>query len=505
MKTRSLWGYNPQRKKSQIALCLSLCMACSLPVNAISRASNLSAKKSNVPITSSVQGLEHNSVYQQQKITIKGVVKDTNGEAIIGASVKEKGTNNVTVTDVDGKFSISISNKELQISFIGYQTQIINVKGSVSSYNIVLQEDAKTLEEVVVVGYGSQKKESVIGAISTIDATKLKVPGASISTVLAGQLAGIVAVTRSGEPGKDGSAEFYIRGVSSFKGNSKPLVLVDGIERELDLVDTDDIEKFSILKDASASAVYGVRGANGVILITTKKGSEGKPKINVRSEAGITMPTKMPEFVNSAQWAELYNMASGKEYYSPEVIQKYKDGSDKDLYPNVNWIDELYKNFASNQRINLSLTGGNKITKYYVSGSIYHEGSIFKNENRYDYNSSISYRKYNFRANVDFSLTESTVLNVNLANIYEKSFGPGTSKGDIWGYTFNTSPNGFPKEYSDGTISAPSSASGYNPWNLLVHSGYREQFWNSSQSLIGLTQDLGKLVTPGLSANIKFS
>lgn len=450
------------------------------------------------------------STQQTKKRVITGTVigSDIN-EPVIGVSIWLRNSSTGTITDIDGKYSISIEGVGgvLEFSYIGYKKKEVAI-GDSKVINVTLEPDTEVLDEVVVVGYGHQKKESVVGAISTIDASKLRVPGSSISNVLAGQLAGVVAMSRSGEPGKDGAADFYIRGVSSFKGSSKPLVLVDGIERELDLVDTDDIATFSILKDASASAVYGVRGANGVILITTKKGSEGKPKISARAEFGITQPTKIPEFTNSAEWAELYNEASRSQYYSDETIAKYRDGSDPDLFPNVNWMDALYKDMAANQRVNLSVTGGGDICKYYVSGSLYNESSIFKNAgDKYDYNSSIHYYKYNFRANMDFSLTNSTVLNVNMANIYEKSFSPGAEKDQIWEYTFNTSPNAFPVEYSDGTISAPSSPSGYNPWNLLANSGYREQFWNSSQALVGLTQDVGKLWEPlkGLTANAKFS
>ena len=285
---------------------------------------------------------------------------------------------------------------------------------------------------------------------------------------------------------------------------------MDGIERELDLVDTEDIASFSILKDAAASAVYGVRGANGVILITTKKGQEGKPRINARAEFGFTSPTRRPSMMGSAEWAELYNEASGSNYYSPDEIQKYRDGSDSDLYPNVDWTKALFDNVAENQRVNLSVTGGGDVVKYYVSGSYYHENSIYKNAgNIYGYNSSLRYNKFNFRANVDINVTSSTLLNVNLANIYEKSFGPGYEDNDnnIWSYAVTTSPNAFPAQYSDGTLSGPSTDAGQNPWNLLAHSGYREQFWNSAQSLIGLTQDVGKLWEPlkGLTANIKFS
>lgn len=450
---------------------------------------------------------------QQKKQIITGSVLtgDTN-EPAIGATVYLKNSTIGTVTDANGKYSITIEGViggVLEFSYIGYKKQDVAVTGQ-SKIDIVLQPDTEVLDEVVVVGYGSQKKESVVGAISTLDVTKLTVPGSSISNALAGQLSGIVAMSRSGEPGKNSAADFYIRGVSSFTGNSDPLVLVDGIERELDLVDTDDIASFSILKDASASAVYGVRGANGVILITTKKGQVGKPQINVRTEFGFTQPTKKTQMLGSAEWAELYNEAYGTEYYSKDDIEKYRNGSDPDLYPNVDWLDALFDDLASNQRVNLNITGGSDIVKYYVAGSFYNESSIYKNAgNIYGYNSSLRYNKFNFRANVDLNLTKSTVVNFNLANIYEKSFGPGygTSDSDIWSYAFMTSPNAFPVQYSDGTLSGPSTDSGYNPWNMLVHSGYREQFWNSSQSLIGVTQDIGALWEPlkGLTANIKFS
>ncbi len=445
---------------------------------------------------------------QTPKDVVTGTVTDETGEPLIGVNVYVKNTTNAFVTNINGQYSISVApNEVLVFSYIGYMTEEIPYGGE-KNMDIVLKEDVQAVEEVTVVAYGTQKKESVIGAITTLNVDKLKIPGSSVSNALAGQLAGIIAMTRSGEPGKNGAAEFYIRGISSFKGSATPLVLVDGIERDLDLVDTEDIATFSILKDAAASAVYGMRGANGVILITTKSGKKGKPRVSVRGESGMTSPTKMPKFVNSAQWAELYNEATGTSYYSDEVIDKYRTGEDPDLYPNVNWIDELYNDYAANQRINVNISGGGEVSSYYIAGSYYNESSIFKDAGDvYDYNTSINYDKFNFRANLDFQLTESTKLNLNLANIYEKSFGPGRKTSDIWSYTFLASPNAFPKQYSDGTIAAPSTDSGYNPWNLLVHSGYREQFWNSSQSLLGLTQDFGKLWSPldGLTANIKFS
>lgn len=448
---------------------------------------------------------EEVTAQQAQKKTIKGKVFDEKGETIVGANVWLKESTVGVATDINGEYTLTYEGNYqiLVISFIGYKTQEI-VIGNQSTIDVTMVPDSEKLEEAVVVAYGTQKKESVIGAISSVEVDKLKVPGSSVSNTLAGQLAGVVSVQRSGEPGK--GSNFYIRGISTFNSDSqRPLVLVDGIERDLDLVDPEDIATFSILKDATATAVYGVRGANGVILVTTRKGSDGKPRINVRAEAGLTGPNKMPKMVDAVQWAQLYNEAIGRKYYSDETIQKYRDGSDPDLYPNVNWIDALYKNFASNQRVNANVSGGGSIARYYVAGSYYNEGSIFKEDKSNDYTSSINYNKINFRANLDINLTQSTILNVNLANVYEKKFSPGASLDDIWGYAFMTSPNAFPVRYSDGTFSAPGGSSGYNPYNLLTQSGYTEEYWNSAQSLVGLTQDFSEIVTPGLKANIKLS
>ncbi|MBR6346027.1 MAG: TonB-dependent receptor [Bacteroidales bacterium] len=443
------------------------------------------------------------------KLTVSGVVTDDAGEPVIGAGVLVKNTVNGVITGLDGEYTITVDaiggGGVLQFTALGFDDVEVSVDGR-TELNVIMKIASQQLDEVVVVGYGTQKRESVVGSIATVDATQLKVPSAKLSTGLAGQLAGVVAVQKTGQPGES-SADFYIRGVSSFQGAVKPLVLVDGVERELDLVDTDDIASFSILKDASASAVYGVRGANGVILITTKKGDIGRPKVNVRSETGITQPLIMPRFVNSEQFATMYNWAADEPYYSEEEILKYRNHSDPDFYPDVNWIDQMYKKSAMNQRVNVSISGGTEVVRYFVSGSFYTESSIFKNAgNIYGYDSSIKYNKFNFRANVDINLTPSTIFSLNLANIYETRVSPGTGSETIWSWAFSTSPNAVPYEYSDGTISRPSGTI-ENPWNLLVHTGYAESFTNSAQSVIGLTQDFGKLWDPlqGLTANLKFS
>lgn len=444
---------------------------------------------------------------QSKKRTVKGKVTDEKGEPIIGANVWVKETSVGVATNANGEYSLSFEGTYpvLMASFIGYKNQEA-VIGNRSQIDFQLVPESEKLDEVVVVGYGTQKKESVIGSISTIKNDNLKLPTAKLSTGLAGQLAGIISVQRSGEPGS--GSNFWIRGVSTFGANKTPLVLVDGIERSLDYVDPEDIESFSILKDATATAVYGVRGANGVVLITTRKGEEGRPKIAIRAEAGLTGPTQMPEMVNSVQFAELYNEAfkyeHGSPFYTQDIIDKYAGNVDADLYPNVNWIKELYKKFSSNQRVNVNVSGGGAIARYYISGSFYNEGSIFKEDNMKEYDSSINYKKFNFRSNVDISLSQSTILNVNLANIYEKKDSPGAATGNIWSYTFLTSPNAFPVKYSDGHLSAP-QGTGSNPYNLLTQSGYCENFWNTAQALIGLTQDFSGFVTEGLKANIKFS
>lgn len=469
---------------------------------------NVTVRGNNIIITPKTTFAGTNVLMSQQpsqRNVIGQIVDAQTGETIIGANIWIRESARGTVTDIDGKFSIPVSDNStvLVVTYIGYDELTIEVGNRTNLGVIELKVSDSTLDEVVVIGYGTQTKESVIGAISTVSIDELKVPSSKISNILAGRLAGVVSVTRSGEPGA--GSEFYIRGISTFGANRNPLVLVDGIERSLDLVDPEDIESFSVLKDATATAVYGVRGANGVVLITTRSGIEGRPKVNLRVEKGFTGPTKLPKMVDSAQFAELYNEASNSNYYTPDVIDHYRNGTDPDLYPNVNWVESLYDDLAQNTRVNMNISGGGSLARYYIAGSIYDEGSIFKTEQDNTYDSSLNYRKINFRANVDLDLTSTTVLNVNLANVYETRRRPGASMGDIWYYAFATSPNAFPDRYSDGKFSGPQAGSGFNPYNLLMHSGYANDYWNSAQSLIGVTQDLSELVTPGLKANIKFS
>lgn len=444
------------------------------------------------------------SVNQQKQIT--GKVVDENGEAMSGVTVVVKGNSKVgTTTDANGMFVLNVpQNATLTFSFVGHLNQEV-VVGDQNEMNVVMNLDEKGLDDVVIVGFGKQRKESVIGAITSISPSKLKLPVTKLSSSLAGQLAGIVSVQSSGEPGA--GASFWIRGISSFGANSRPLILVDGIERPLDLVDPEDVASFSILKDATATAVYGVRGANGIVLVTTKRGVErSKPLINARVERGFLQPVRMAQLADAEQWMSYYNDISSVDAAVPfpdDLKEKYLSGVDPDLYPNVNWMEEIFKNNTMNQRVNLNVNGGGRIVRYYVSGSFLTESGIFKPQKVKNYDPSVDYKKFNFRSNLDIDLTSSTEISLNLSNQYETKNRLGVNMADMYNMVLRTPPIIIPTVYSDGTHAQP--LVGTNPYYSLNSTGYSEDFWNTSQSLIGITQDFSEFVTPGLKANLKFS
>lgn len=442
---------------------------------------------------------------QQQQVT--GKVEDENGEVMMGVTVAVKGQPNIgTTTDANGMYVLNVpSNAVLTFSFVGHLPKDIEV-GNREVVDVVLAFDEQGLEDVVVVGFGKQRKESVIGAITSIKPSKLKLPVSKLSSSLAGQLAGVVSVQGSGEPGA--GASFWIRGISTFGANSRPLILVDGIERPLDLVDPEDIATFSILKDATATAVYGVRGANGIVLITTKRGEQrSRPLINARVEHGFLQPVRMPKLANAEQWIDYYNDISASSStelpFPDELKEKYLNGTDPDLYPNVDWMNEIFKNTTMNQRLNLNVSGGGNVARYYVSGSFLSENGIFDPQKVKNYDPSVGYKKFNFRSNLDMDLTPSTQLSLSLSNQYETKNRLGVGMGDMYNMVLRTPPIIIPTIYSDGTHAEP--LVGRNPYYSLNSTGYSEDFWNTSQSLIGLTQDLSGIITPGLKANIKFS
>lgn len=446
------------------------------------------------------------AVAQRNKVT--GTVKDNNDLPLPGVSVVVQGTPRGVITDIDGTFSIDVSPKDkLVFSFLGMETTIVEV-GTQTNLNVKIQEQKNTLDEVTVVGFGKQRKTSVIGAITSVSVNDLKIPVGNISTSLAGKMAGVVAMQRTGEPGSSG--DFWIRGVGTFGTNNRPLILVDGVERPLDLVDNEDIETFSILKDATATAVYGVRGANGVVLITTRKGTEGKPRINVKTEYGFLSPTKMPKMANAVQWIDLYNELyrekDGHDFYSTDDIQKFMDGSDPDLYPNVDWIKEIYKTSTTNQKVNINVTGGTSNIKYYVSGAYYGENGIY-NAHKSDFNPSMRWQRFNFRTNLDIDLSKNTVLNINMSIQYDVKNRPNSKSGStdlLWINSYQVTPVAIPPIYSDGTLARPMSA-GVNPYNTLNKTGYVQEFNNNAQSLIGLTHDFSEYFIDGLKLNAKFS
>lgn len=405
------------------------------------------------------------SVFAQTK-QVTGVVKDATGETVIGASVVEKGTTNGVITDFDGVFKLTVSeNAVLQISYIGYQTQEVKVAGK-TTLDITLREDTEILEEVVVVGYGAQKKESVIGAISQVTSKDLlSTPSANISQAISGKITGVITSQTSGAPGAD-DAQIYIRGRATFAGDAQPLVLVDGVERSFSQIAPDDIETISVLKDASATAVYGVRGANGVMLITTKRGKEQKPVVSLTANWQIQSPTRKDTYLDSYQSVMLLEEALANDglpsQFSADNIEMYRrsvagelSGRDAMLYPNVDWYDQVLSNTAPAQRYNVSVTGGTKRMRYYASGEFYDQKSIVKNlsNDQFGNTSSPGFRRYSFRANTDFFLTTDLTFSVNFGTRFEERRGPNTNDSapnysEIF-YELNHTPGWlFPVSYS---------------------------------------------------------
>lgn len=443
----------------------------------------------------------------QQQQTISGTVKNKEGLPLDGVTVQVKGTSVGTATDAQGRYSLTVNSTVRTIVFtlVGYKPLEFVLKGS-NTVNVELEADVSALEEAVVVAYGTQRKASIVGAITTVKTDDLKVPVSKISTSLAGQMAGVVSVQGSGEPGS--GASFWIRGVGSFGANNSPLILVDGIERPLDLVDPEDVESFSILKDATATAVYGVRGANGIVLITTKRGRQlDKPIINTRLEKGILSPTSLPKLANASQWIDYYNdinfEGSNRYAYPQELKDLYVNKVDPDLYPNVDWMHEIFKERTTMDRLNINVTGGGEKITYFVSGSYIAENGIFKPQKSPNYDPSVNYDKVNFRSNVDIKLTPSTDLGLSLSNQYETKNRLGVDMGTMYEMVLHTTPIAIPTVYSDGTHAQP--LVGQNPYYALNSRGFSQDFWNNAQSLVNLTQDFSNLLLQGLKANAKFS
>ncbi|MBR8534472.1 TonB-dependent receptor [Carboxylicivirga sediminis] len=402
-----------------------------------------------------------------QNIRIQGKVLDENGEPLIGATVMLKNASDLstagTITDINGSFNLNLpADGTLVVTFIGYRKQEIPINGQ-TSFTINMQADVSELDDIVVVGFGVQKKETVVGSITQAKGEELLKTGGvtSVSEALTGLLPGVVTLQNSSQPG-DASTDILIRGKSSWNGNA-PLVLVDGIERPYDQVDPNEIQSLSVLKDASATAVFGVRGANGVILITTKRGTESKPKISFNANVTAKQMTSDYTIPTHAQSMQMYNEAliNGNSYsgmYSEQEIAMWQNQVDPYFYPEIDWEKELLKDLGWSQTANLNVSGGNKFMKYFTSVGYTHEGDIFKTEKQAEYDPRFNFNKYNLRSNFDFSVTNTTKLSVNLGGIISKQTRPGGvgasandySKNEFFRRIYSTPNHLYPLYYENG-------------------------------------------------------
>lgn len=415
------------------------------------------------------------SLMAQNGVVVKGKVLDANDEPLIGAAIVLKGNTNVgTVADFDGNFTLEVPNRNsvLTVSYLGMTPQDVKVNGR-TMIVVVLREDTEVLDEVVVVGYGQQKKASVVGAITQTSSKVLERAGgvSDLGSALTGNLPGVVTTASTGMPGEE-DPQIVIRGASSWN-NSAPLILVDGIERPMSGIDVNSVESISVLKDASATAVYGVKGANGVILITTKRGKEGKATINAGGSMALKMPSKLPNKLDSYDAFQLRNDAVEYELgltpdswmymMSQEQMNKYRNPANQaeaERYPNIDWADWMFKDYAFSENANVSVSGGTRFVKYYAAIDYQHEGDLFKEyDNGRGYQTTYGYNRVNMRSNLDFQLTKTTLLKTNLSGSHGVKQGPRTSyEYNIWGSAYSTPPNVFYPQYSDG-------AWGYDPIN----------------------------------------
>ncbi|MDR1813582.1 MAG: TonB-dependent receptor [Tannerella sp.] len=430
-------------------------------------------------------------VFSQKRIS--GTVSDATGEAVIGANVSEKGTTNGSITDVDGKFTLTVrENATLVISFVGYVTQEIAV-GSQSTLAITLQEDTKALEEVVVVGYGTQKKVTLTGSVATTKGAEIvKSPAANLGQSLEGRLPGVVINNRSGRPGSDG-VSINIRGKST-TGSTDPLILIDGIagRGSLERLNPNDIESITVLKDASA-AIYGSRSANGVILVTTKRGKTGKPTIDFNANWGLQQPTRLPEMADAATYATFYNeidvYEGRKQTFSDEDIAKYRNGTDPFNYPNTNWAEECLEDFAPQSRYNVSINGGAENIRYFVSGGYSDQDGLFKN-------GATHYRQFDIRTNLDATIAKYLKVGVDIAARLENRNYSGQGD-DFWrmyrGYPIILAryPNGLPTGGMDSgnPVITSTEATGYDRYKYSVFNGLFTVNWDMSWLLQGLSLD----------------
>lgn len=452
----------------------------------------------------------------KKKRTVTGTVVDAeNGDPVIGATVVVKGQKDGVITDLDGNFTIAISGSkaQLEFSYIGYRKKTVDV-GDLGVINVKLESDNQLLSEVVVVGAGTQKKVSVTGSITSVKGLELKAPSSSLTTSFAGKLAGVISMTSTGEPGA--ASEFYIRGVSTFGGRATPLILLDDVEistADLNNIPAETIESFSILKDASATAIYGARGANGVMLITTKTGKENeKTRINVTVENSFNKPMNFPDFVNGATWMEMYNEAQltrnpgATPKYSQLDIDNTRNQVNPYIYPDVQWKDVIFKNMNMNQRANVNISGGGSKASYYMSLQANHDTGLLDTKKVYSYNNNINNWGYNFQNNISYKITSTTKIDLHMNAQIRNKKGPNYSTSDLFAQMLYCNPINFPVTFPAqpgdthirfGNAIWTGSSVRTNPYAYML-SSFKEYNENTLNTSLKINQKLD-FVTKGLS------
>ena len=445
---------------------------------------------------------------QQNKRKISGRVTDIKGEPLIGVNVTVDGDANGSITNMDGLYEIFVTKKSvvLKFTYIGFKTSEIRTNASTNIYDVTLEEQVNELEETVIVGYGTQRKISNIGAQSS-----MKMPSASLTTTLAGRLAGVVAVQRTGEPGKD-AADIWIRGIST-PNTSSPLVLVDGVERSFNDIDPEDIESLTTLKDASATAVYGVRGANGVILIKTKPGKVGKPTVSADYYESFTRFTKMVDLADGITYMNAANEAMRNDgiatKYTEDQIRNTIAGKDPYLYPNVDWLKEIFNDWGHNRRVNVNVRGGSEKVAYYASVSYFNEtGMTVTDKNIDTYDSKMKYSRYNFTTNLNIDVTPTTKVEIGAQGYLGEGNYPAISSADLYNAAMSISPVEYPKMFFvNGEAFVPGTSTNNNfnnPYSQATRRGYDNLTKNQIYSNLRVTQDLDML-TKGLKLTAMYA
>ena len=442
---------------------------------------------------------------QNKTIKVSGTVTDEQNQPLIGVNVTIQGVTGFgTTTDVDGKYTIEMEPyNRLVFSYIGFVEQEVLIKEQTKQNVVLKEDDATSLDEVIITGTGVQKKLTVTGAVTQISMDDIASTSTSnLTNMLAGNVPGVMAMQSSGQPGQN-TSEFWVRGISTFGAGSSALVLVDGFPRDLNEISIEDIESFTVLKDASTTAIYGSKGANGVILITTKKGKAGKVNVDAKFEAAYNTRTMTPEFADGYSYASMMNEAlitrNQEPEYSPEELEILKLGLDPDLYPNVDWQDLLLRNGAMTYRGSLNLSGGGNTARYFISGSYLNEQGMYKvDENiKKDYDTNANSQLYNYRMNVDVDITKTTLVKVGVSGSLRKMNEPGRAV-NVWEALMRQNPIEIPAMYSDGRFPTRGVDADTNPWVLTTQTGYNETWENKIQTNITLEQKLD-FITKGLS------